>query len=286
MFTKNNYNLNYYLFLTILFILFYLIIIYFYQKLYNENFKNKDDLYDNIEEKSKSILSENKKSEKSENEKSSINSFVILMPDKERIKNVELNKKKLGNIPLNIYNAVQGKNININNLKKKEGNRDNLFIRDFKRRKNQLGCYLSHRNIIYKIKTDKNFRDNYEYTIIFEDDLKIDCINLENEVIKILDLLESKQIYDFDIIFLGNLNNNHGKPIGNNVYELDLNNRLWGTQGYLIKNYNVDKIYNKILKMNMPIDNKYELLLKRKELNGYVIYPYLVSQKGMSSLIN
>lgn len=215
-----------------------------------------------------------------------INSFVILMPNDTRIKNIEMNKSKLGGIPLNIYNAVIGKDIDINQLKFDEGKLDNLFIRDTPRRKNQLGCYLSHRDIIYNIMTNKNYRDNYEYSIIFEDDMRIDCKNLENEVIKILDSLESKRIYDFDIIFLGNLNKNHGEHIANNVYKLDSNNRLWGTQGYLVKNFNIEKIYNKIRKMNMPIDNKYELLLRRRELNGYVIYPYLVSQNGMKSQIN
>ncbi len=223
------------------------------------------------------------------NNKYKINSFTILLPNnQERSKNIKLNEKKFGKIKSNIYDAVVGKTLNILELKKieKKYNNDNDWLKDTIKRRNQIGCYLSHKNIIEKISKDKDLKNKYDYTIIFEDDLKILTSNLYKDVEKILDDLNSIQNNDFDIIFLGNLKNNHGDKIINNIYTIDKNNNLWGTQSYLINNKSVNKILNNIQKIDKPIDDKYQDLLKENKLKGYIIYPILVSQNGLDSTIN
>jgi GR25 family glycosyltransferase involved in LPS biosynthesis len=54
---------------------------------------------------------------------------------------------------------------------------------------------------------------------------------------------------------------------------------LWGTHAYLINNKNAKKIYNKLLNMDLAIDNKFKKLIDDKELNGLTIYPILVDQE-------
>jgi GR25 family glycosyltransferase involved in LPS biosynthesis len=132
----------------------------------------------------------------------------------------------------------------------------------------------------------KDLKNKYDYTIIFEDDLKVLTPNLYRDVEKILDDLNSIQNNDFDIIFLGNLKNNHGDKIINNIYTIDKNNDLWGTQSYLINNKSTNKILKNIQKIDKPIDVKYQDLLKENKLKGYIIYPILVTQNGFDSTIN
>ena len=145
---------------------------------------------------------------------------------------------------------------------------------------------MEDKNIIEKISKDKDLKNKYDYTIIFEDDLKVLTPNLYRDVEKILDDLNSIQNNDFDIIFLGNLKNNHGDKIINNIYTIDKNNDLWGTQSYLINNKSTNKILKNIQKIDKPIDVKYQDLLKENKLKGYIIYPILVTQNGFDSTIN
>jgi GR25 family glycosyltransferase involved in LPS biosynthesis len=115
---------------------------------------------------------------------------------------------------------------------------------------------------------------NTGYTVIFEDDFKIIDNNLD---LKINDILSSIDI-DFDILYLGNLNNNHSNLYKNNIYYINLQQPLWGTHAYLINNKNIKKIYNSLLNMDKAIDNKIKENFDNKILNGLVIYPNLVNQ--------
>ncbi len=264
MFKKLNINFKnkfiYIIFLCFIFIIIFYILNNQLKKL--ENFKNNENKY-------------------------KINSFIILLPNNnERKHNVFKNINKIGKINYNIYDAVVGKTINMIEFKKNQKKFDNSWLKNEPKRKNQLGCYLSHKNIIEKIKDDKNYLDNYDYTIIFEDDLKILNKNLNKEIEKILDNLKKTNNDDFDIIFLGNLKNNHGKKIIDNIYEIDKNKKLWGTQAYLLNNNSLNKIYNNLNKIDKPIDEKYLDLFKKELLKGFIIYPILVSQNGFDSTIN
>jgi GR25 family glycosyltransferase involved in LPS biosynthesis len=133
---------------------------------------------------------------------------------------------------------------------------------------------MSHLNLIKQI---KNSNDS-EYAIIFEDDFDIVVPNFVEEVQHIIENVENMKI-DFDLILLGNLNDNKGEQVTENVYKINENESLWGTHGYLVKISNIDKIIDKIKFIDMAIDNKYETLGKNEELNIFVVNPTIVNQQ-------
>ena len=92
---------------------------------------------------------------------------------------------------------------------------------------------------------------------------------------------------NFDLIYLGNLNNNYGKKIKNNIYNIDINGSLIGMHGYLINNNSINKLIPLINFIEMPIDLIYEKLSKENKINTFVIFPTIVNQGGAkSSTIN
>ena len=213
-----------------------------------------------------------------------INAYVIsLQNNQERLTNIQNNINKLGKIKLNIEKAVFGLNIDISKLKENEGIDDNDVINgDTERRKRELGCYLSHRNIIEKIKNNDDLKNNYDYTLILEDDFNITTNNIENNIIEILEKLRNINITDFDIIWFGTNNSNHGKQVIDNIYEVDCSRELWGNHGYLLNNKNINKFYSAIKKIiDQDIDVVYWKKVCNKELIGYVIFPNLI---GISRL--
>jgi len=144
----------------------------------------------------------------------------------------------------------------------------------------QLGCYLSHYNIIKKIMNEKT--DGY--TVIFEDDVIFNVDTLHSEINKIINNLSG---VDFDIIFLGNTTCNKGNIVMDNIYLIEKNNYLWGTHALLINNKNATKIKNKLCNIYCPIDVQYERLLKNNQLTGFVISPSLCNQNNnLTSIIN
>lgn len=194
--------------------------------------------------------------------------YVITLGNKERLENIELQQKKINN-KIIIFPAVNGKKLDINQLKKKYNIKNNRL------KLTEIGCYLSHLNIYKKIKKD----NKKGYTIIFEDDFLVKSDNLVYEIQKIIKILNNKNI-DFDFIFLGNLRNNYGKNIQDNIYFLDKANNLSGTHGYIINNKNINKIIEKIKKIKTPIDTTIQELSYKNLLNTIVINPYLVVQNN------
>jgi len=194
--------------------------------------------------------------------------YVITLGNKERIKNIEIQEKKLNN-KIDIFPAVNGKKSDINELKKKYN------IRNEKLKMTEIGCYLSHLNIYKKIKKD----NKKGYTIIFEDDFVIKSDNLLHEIKKIISVLNNKNI-DFDMIFLGNLRDNHGKNIQDNIYYLDNTVSLSGTHAYIVNNKNINRIIEKIKKITNAIDTKIQNLSYKKIINSILIFPNLVVQNS------
>ena len=131
--------------------------------------------------------------------------------------------------------------------------------------------------LIHKI-CEKKLFDNLktEYSVIFEDDVKLNN-DFNIQIYKLLSYLEYNNI-DFDLIFLGNLCNNRGKSLIDNIYFLNENQYCFGTHGLLIKNKNCLKIYNKNCSIYGEIDNHYKTLGDLKLLNVFVIYPCLCFQ--------
>jgi|Laugresbdmm110sn_2_1035109.scaffolds.fasta_scaffold01045_3 hypothetical protein len=202
--------------------------------------------------------------------------FTISLRHNNRIENINKQQEKL-NKKIEIFDAVKGDKLNLNELIKQQilSPTANLDTNEIKK-KRQIGCYLSHYNIYKTIKNDNR------YTIIFEDDLIIKTDNLLNKINEILKILNDKNI-DFDILYLGNLKNNHGKQIQDNIYEVDLKTDLWGLHGYLINNKNINNIINETKIIDMPIDNRIFESIKENKIKSIVIYPNLIEQGGAST---
>jgi GR25 family glycosyltransferase involved in LPS biosynthesis len=201
--------------------------------------------------------------------------YVITLGKQERIENIKNQEKKI-NKKIEIFDAVNGLNLDINDLKNNNIlENENTLSENYNHKMGEIGCYLSHLNIYKKIKEI----NKKGYTIIFEDDFLVNSDNLINEVKKGIDTLDSKNI-DFDFLFLGNLNDNHAENIADNLYYIDKNVNLYGTHGYIINNKNIDKIIDKLNKIIKPIDNSIQDLSYDNVFNTIVIYPNLVNQKG------
>jgi GR25 family glycosyltransferase involved in LPS biosynthesis len=204
----------------------------------------------------------------SNTQKNKIVYYVIHMKNSNENKyNNILNIEKQINQKINIFDAIIGKNVNLKNLK--------IFDENIKFNFNysyigEVGCYLSHLMLIKKASLDTI----NDYTVIFEDDFKVKNNNLIDEINNIINKING----DFDMIYLGNLNNNYEKQIIDNIYTVDSYSPLWGTHALLINNKNANKILSNITNIDKAIDNKYKSIIDDKIIKAYVIYPTLVEQ--------
>jgi GR25 family glycosyltransferase involved in LPS biosynthesis len=188
-----------------------------------------------------------------------------------------------------IFDGIYTKNISLENQLDyiKKFNENICFENDFRFfLSGQIGCYLSHFTIIEKIMNEKNNNElKYDYTVIFEDDVTYYKNSRPIEKIeKTINDLNSIN-YDFDLIFLGNLNDNKGINIINNIYYLDEKNNCFGTHALLINNKNIEKIYNLNLKIKEEMDIHYFLAGIKNEINCAVLYPNIFVQAGYKSNI-
>ncbi len=178
-----------------------------------------------------------------------------------------LNIEKQINQKINIFDAIVGKNVNLKNLKIFDKNINFNFNYNYI---GEVGCYLSHLLLIKQASLDTV----NNYTVIFEDDFKVNNDNLNEEINNII----NKTNGDFDMIYLGNLNNNHKKQIIDNIYSVDSVSPLWGTHALLINNKNANKILLNITNIDQAIDNKYKSIIDNNSIKAFVIYPTLVEQ--------
>ena len=200
--------------------------------------------------------------------KNSISYNVIHMKNSNENKyNNILNIEKQINQKINIFDAIVGKNVNLKNLKNFDSNIKFNFKYEFS---GEVGCYLSHLMLIKQASTDTV----NDYTVIFEDDFKVNNDNLNEEINNII----NKSNGDFDMIYLGNLNNNYKKQIIDNIYTVDSERPLWGTHALLINNKNANKILSNITNIDRAIDNKYKSIIDNNSIKAYVVYPILVKQ--------
>jgi len=201
--------------------------------------------------------------------------YVITLGKEERLQNIKNQEDKINN-KIEIFNGVNGLKLDINDLKEKNILANyNKLSENYNHKMGEIGCYLSHLNIYKKIKEN----NKKGYTIIFEDDFLINSSNFIDDVKKAIKTLNNNNI-EFDFLFLGNLNDNHGTNISDNLYNIDNNTNLYGTHGYVINNKNIDKIIDKINKIESPIDNTIQDLSYNKVFNTIVIYPNLINQQN------
>lgn len=206
-----------------------------------------------------------------------IDYYVISLQSKDRLDQINRQIYK-NDLKINIFYAVNGYNLNQDDLIK-QGTLLEIFKENTKSRHREIGCYMSHLTLLEFI---KNKKDNKKYSVILEDDFEIVNDNFKDTIKKII----NSDIDNFDMIILGNLNNNHGIQIHKNIYHFDNNNNYWGSYAYLINNNSLDKIINLINKIDKPIDIKYEELIKNKKINALVIFPTIINANfGLVSTI-
>lgn len=201
--------------------------------------------------------------------------YVISLKREDRLNNIEEQQTKIDN-KIEIFDAVKGDSLDIEQLIK-DGTISDSWRNGPEYKKREIGCYLSHYNIYKKILENQNSK----YTIIFEDDFQIKSDNLMKDVKKALDSINE----DFDMLYLGNHDNNKGELFKNNIYRIDFNNRLTGTHAYVINNKNIQKIVDETKFVDAAIDWKIFNLSKEKKLNVFVIYPTIVDQSANDSNI-
>jgi GR25 family glycosyltransferase involved in LPS biosynthesis len=199
--------------------------------------------------------------------------YAITMKHKNRIDNINNQQKKI-NIPIQLFDAVNGNNLDLNNVKHfKNGN----FDMNEGNRKRQVGCYLSHYNLYKKCKKTG-------YTIVFEDDFSIDVDNLIDKLNNSIQKLKDSNV-EFDMMFLGSHYNEHnGTLIIDDLYKIK-NEYLAGTHAYVINNKNIDKIIKETTIIDCAIDVKIKILAKNDKLNVIKIYPDYVNVIASPSTI-
>lgn len=211
-----------------------------------------------------------------------INYYIIHCNDNiERLNYINQIKHKLGQ-PLEIFNAINTRNVQIHDamsiMKRYDPSihynphyKFNFYL------PGQIGCYLSHHMLIAQIMNNKNQGKNIgNYSVVFEDDVSFDN-DILNKINHIISNITNNKI-DFDIAFLGNVNENHGQHKIDNIYLLDTKNNCWGAHALLINNKNIEKLYKNNCSIKHEIDNHYAYSIRDGNINGLVIFPSICNQ--------
>ena len=175
-----------------------------------------------------------------------------------------LEMEKILGRKINFFDGVFGKDVDLNNLSIFDNNLTFNFIYRYI---GEVGCYLSHFMLIKEC-----INSSAEYSVIFEDDFVINDPNFHNNLKKTL----QKITIDFDMLYLGNITENRGEHIIDNIYYPNRNQQILGTHGYLIKNKNALKILKALYDINMPIDHKFRVEFVKNNLNVLMLYPSIV----------
>lgn len=192
-----------------------------------------------------------------------INIYVITLQNNDRLNNINNEQNKI-DYPIEKFNAINGKYVNQLELYNKNILSKEFLDKDNIKRSKEIGCYLSHLNLLKKI----SYNITSKYSIILEDDFVIINNNVLNEINDIVNYLFYNNI-DFDIIFLGNTFDNKGTKLNDNnfnIYKINTDVYTIGCFSYLINNKNIFKIIKHLSYINSPIDNKIDILIKNKKI--------------------
>jgi GR25 family glycosyltransferase involved in LPS biosynthesis len=187
---------------------------------------------------------------------------VITLSNPERLLNIE-EQEKIFNIKIDKFNGIKGNQLVLDELVKNKildiNFKSDLFVRA-----NEIGCYLSHLNLLKSLKSS-----NSKYHMILEDDFKFIQINNFNQIVN--NIITETIDYSFDIIFLGWFNDNElsFEYFTPNLYSFNDKNNFYGTFGYLVNSNSLNKIIDLISLVDMPIDSKYKKLYLENKLNLY-----------------
>lgn len=175
-----------------------------------------------------------------------------------------LKMQKLLGKKLKLFDGILGVKIDLNKITDFDKNITFNFNYKFI---NEVGCYLSHFMLIKEC-----INEPCEYSVIFEDDFIIRDSKFHDNLKETL----KKIPIDFDILYLGNITENRGEHIIDNIYYPNKNEQILGTHGYLIKNKNALKILKSLYNINMPIDHKFRYAYLNKEINVLMLYPTII----------
>lgn len=213
-----------------------------------------------------------------------INYYVITMSQPDRLRNVDIQTEKLMKDVTKV-DAVVGNTIDLDDLIKRQiltsnvyDNKGDMFTSVFEKRKNEVGCYLSHLKIYDLIRNAKN--DNYSYSVVFEDDFELtpDFLPvLEQTLLKLED-----EKFDFDMLFLG-ISGNTGDKIIDNVYYIAPG--AFGAYGYVISNKNIDRIIEKMKFIDNIVDVQIFSKGAKKELTTIRLSPVIVNPGSFATTI-
>jgi glycosyl transferase family 25 len=184
-------------------------------------------------------------------------------------KDIERRNNVLKYVTPNEFSSVDGsKLLPLDKLK------ENNIIENEDIKAGEIGCYMSHYNIINKIKNYK-----HEYSIIIEDDVEFDI----NKNINIIKELVNNAPQDWEIIF-----------IGHNFYETEEKNHhtfneytfkkvsmVFGTQSYIIKNSAISLKIQQMLPIKKQLDINFPSIFI-----SYIIEPQLTKLSSFGGISN
>jgi len=224
-----------------------------------------------------------------------IDYYTITMKKPDRLENIALqtnlinkNADEKDKITIQLIDAVVGVELDMNELVKQKIVSPEYIVDTTKRRKGQIGCFMSHLKIYNLI----NRKSRTGYSIIFEDDFIIKTDHFIRDVDNALKIMKN---VDFDMLFLGHnseiyangtVAKNRGKLLQDNIHHYDSGHLFYGTEGILINNKNIAKILQYVNYIDEPIDQRIPSLAANHKLNIFTIHPVLVEQQEMTSAIN
>ena len=206
---------------------------------------------------------------------------VITLHNPDRLSNISEQEKILPNIKINKFNAIRGSTLNQDKLVQ-----DNILTNDFKypnsKRSNEIGCYLSHLELLKSLKNSPG-----KYHIVLEDDFKF--IPGTDFLLQVSNAITQTKYNSFDIIFLGwNLSGSDTKKVSwsENLIKFVPTNSFYGTYAYMVNSNSLDKIINLITQVDMPIDTKYNVLYSSNKLDCYWLNLVVIEPNfGLTSTI-
>ncbi len=145
----------------------------------------------------------------------------------------------------------------------------------------EVGCYCSMRRVWKDI-----IDNNYRYSLIFEDDTRINKRDLKTFKSQIKALIENAPL-DWDVIYL-HLHNRHDKLYpARKLHDKTENDYVWGinrdpayslgsTIAYIVNRNFAEKMYVFSKNMKLPIDMQIADAINKRIINGYKAKKQLV----------
>lgn len=204
--------------------------------------------------------------------------LINLEKDGDRLKSVRSQEHLLPQ-PIQRWEASYGKDLNRNELAKKDGVQtiisrstdldQNKQSNKVLSRAGEIGCWVSHKRLLrhlYSLSVSSSTGH-----LILEDDIVI-----PQDFIPRWNAISATIPTDWDIVYLG-IGGIHGDRINENVvkWKNDKDDGNWGTFAYLVRHGSIGKILDTLTLMGGPIDVQYFKMLSH--LNIYIVDPGLIT---------